>query len=272
MPYGYWKWPYIPARQSANGKAAFFNNLSRQARVDYADTWIWFVHSREGKVKLHFLARGLLLIAGILVLAWLLGDMLGKDWIDANIRNHGLRGQVLFLALSSLFVAVGLSRQFVAILAGYGFGFAYGVLLVEIASIMGCLVAFYYARWFSADMIAAHYPDKIRRIDDFIERSPFTKTLMIRLFPVGSNLVVNLAAGISRIPVLPFLMGSAIGYLPQNIVFALVGSGISVDPVLRMGLGALLFVISGLLGMYLLQRYRNEKIVVSLADEEEAVS
>jgi uncharacterized membrane protein YdjX (TVP38/TMEM64 family) len=223
-------------------------------------------------MKLHFLARGLLLIAAILGVAWFLGDMLGKEWVDANIRNHGVQGQLLFLALGGLFIAVGLSRQFMAILAGYGFGFTYGLLLVELASILGCLIAFYSARWCSASLIAERFPDKIRKIDEFIERNPFTKTLMIRLFPVGSNLLVNLAAGISRIPVLPFLLGSAIGYLPQNIVFALVGSGISVDPILRIGLGALLFVVSGLLGMYLLKRYRNEKIVHELIDEEEAVS
>ncbi len=223
-------------------------------------------------MKLHFLVRGLLLIAVIAGVAWMLGDMLDKRWIDAHIRNHGINGELLFLALGTLFMAVGLSRQFVAILAGYGFGFFHGLLLVEIASILGCIMAFYYARWFSADMIAAHYPDKIRRIDDFIERNPFTKTLMIRLFPVGSNLLVNLAAGISRIPVMPFLLGSAIGYLPQNVVFALVGSGISVDPTLRMGLGALLFIISGLLGMYLLRRHRNEKLVSSLVEEESVVS
>jgi len=223
-------------------------------------------------VKLHFLVRGLLLIAIIAAVAWVLGDMLDKAWIDAHIRNHGINGELLFLALGTLFIAVGLSRQFVAILAGYGFGFLQGLLLVELASILGCIIAFYYARWFSADMIATHYPDKIRRIDDFIERNPFTKTLMIRLFPVGSNLLVNLAAGISRIPVMPFLLGSAIGYLPQNIVFALVGSGINVDPSLRMGLGALLFIVSGLLGMYLLRRHRNEKLVGSLVEEERGTS
>ena len=223
-------------------------------------------------MKLHFLVRGLLLIAIIAAVAWVLGDMLDKAWIDAHIRNHGINGELLFLALGTLFIAVGLSRQFVAILAGYGFGFLQGLLLVELASILGCIIAFYYARWFSADMIATHYPDKIRRIDDFIERNPFTKTLMIRLFPVGSNLLVNLAAGISRIPVMPFLLGSAIGYLPQNIVFALVGSGINVDPSLRMGLGALLFIVSGLLGMYLLRRHRNEKLVGSLVKEERGTS
>lgn len=223
-------------------------------------------------MKLQFLVRGLLLIAVIAVIAWLLGDLLDKAWIDAHIRGHGLNGQMVFIALGTLFIAAGLSRQFVAILAGYGFDFLYGLLLVELASMLGCILAFYYARWFGARMVARHYPDKIKKVDDFIEQDPFTKTLLIRLLPVGSNLLVNMAAGISKIPLLPFLAGSALGYLPQNIVFALVGSGINVDPALRFTLGAALFIISGLLGMVLLRKQRNKKVLNDLVKDEDLLS
>jgi hypothetical protein len=52
-------------------------------------------------------------------------------------------------------------------------------------------------------------------------------------------------------------MGSLIGYLPQTIVFALVGSGIGVEPIFRISLGASLFIFSGILGIYLFRRYRR---------------
>ncbi len=208
-------------------------------------------------MKLHFLAKGLTLIAIIAAIAWLLGDLLDRHWIDSHIRGHGVNGQLLFLALGTAFIAAGLSRQFIAILAGYGFGFSYGLLLVELASILGCIIAFYYARWFGSKLFNTHFPEKIRKIDDFIEQAPFTKTLIVRLLPVGSNLLTNLAAGISRMPLLPFLLGSALGYLPQNIVFSLVGSGIQVDPALRIGIGTALFILSGILGMVLLRRQKN---------------
>lgn len=223
-------------------------------------------------MKLQFLLRGLLLIAVIAIIAWLLGDLLDKTWIDTHIRGHGLNGQLFFLALSTVFIAAGLSRQFVAILAGYGFDFLYGLVLVELASMLGCILAFYYARWFGTNMVAHQYPDKIRKVDDFIEQDPFTKTLLIRLLPVGSNLLVNLAAGISKISLLPFLAGSALGYLPQNIVFTLVGSGINVDPALRFTLGAALFIVSGLLGMVLLRRQRSKKALNELVEDEELFS
>jgi uncharacterized membrane protein YdjX (TVP38/TMEM64 family) len=54
-----------------------------------------------------------------------------------------------------------------------------------------------------------------------------------------------------------FILGSGVGYIPQTAVFALVGSGISVDPGWRIGLGAVLFLVSGALGIYLYRRLRH---------------
>ena len=97
---------------------------------------------------------------------------------------------------------------------------------------------------------------KIARLDGFVRDNPVTMTLLIRLLP-GSNIATNLAAGVSSVPVLPFLLGTVFGYLPQTIVFALVGSGVNVDPGWRSGLGTALFVASGILGVYLFRRLRH---------------
>jgi len=51
----------------------------------------------------------------------------------------------------------------------------------------------------------------------------------------------------------------------------LVGSGINVDPTIRIGLGAVLFVISAVLGVFLYRRFRrgrsfDERVEQSLGD------
>ena len=57
----------------------------------------------------------------------------------------------------------------------------------------------------------------------------------------------------------PFIAGSAVGYVPQMMVFALVGSGIGLDPVFRIGLSAVLFMVSGFLGIHLYRKHRHGK-------------
>jgi uncharacterized membrane protein YdjX (TVP38/TMEM64 family) len=60
-------------------------------------------------------------------------------------------------------------------------------------------------------------------------------------------------AGIS---LLPFLAGSAIGYVPQTVVFALLGKGIRVDGAWQLALGVALFVVSAAIGLVLLRRHQ----------------
>ena len=43
------------------------------------------------------------------------------------------------------------------------------------------------------------------------------------------------------------------------VVFALLGSGINLDPGFRIAFSAVLFVVSGLLGIHLYRRYRHGK-------------
>ncbi|MFV0349897.1 MAG: SNARE associated Golgi protein, partial [Halodesulfovibrio sp.] len=55
-----------------------------------------------------------------------------------------------------------------------------------------------------------------------------------------------------------FLGGSALGYVPQTFIFALLGSGVNVDPVWRTTISAVLMVVSSLLGYRLYRKYRVE--------------
>jgi uncharacterized membrane protein YdjX (TVP38/TMEM64 family) len=188
-----------------------------------------------------------------------LADTLEADWLDRHVLGQGIRGEMVFLAVGMLATAVGFPRQVIAFTSGYAFGFVQGTILGLLATLLGCVVTFYYARLFGRSLIVKRYPDKIKRLDDFVRDYPFSMTLLIRLLPVGSNVVTNLAAGVSGVRAIPFLSGSALGFLPQTLIFALVGSGIQVDPLLRIGVGVILFVASGMLGVYLYRRMRHDR-------------
>ncbi|MCP5367551.1 MAG: TVP38/TMEM64 family protein [Hyphomicrobiales bacterium] len=184
---------------------------------------------------------------------------MNRDWIDANVRGQGFAGEALFVLAGAAFTALGLPRQIVSFLAGYAFGFAEGTAWALLATTLGCVTTFQVARLAGRGAVAARFPDRLRRADDFLRRNPFAATLLIRLLPVGSNFATNLAGGVSSIPLLPFVAGSALGFIPQTAVFALVGSGVEVDPVLRIGVGAVLFVASAALGVQLYRSHRRRR-------------
>lgn len=208
--------------------------------------------------------RGLLLIITLVLAGYYLdriNEILDIGWIDNQVRGKGFYGELLFIGAGAVITAVGLPRQMICFLGGYAFGFVIGTLLSLSATVFGCILAFYYARWLGQELLTSRYPERIRRIDHFIHDNPFSMTLLIRLLPVGSNLFTNLAAGVSSVRTGRFLSASAIGYIPQTIVFALIGSGTRINPEWRIGLGIVLFIVSSGLGISLYRRYRRGKVL-----------
>ncbi|MEO5336363.1 MAG: VTT domain-containing protein [Magnetospirillum sp. WYHS-4] len=208
--------------------------------------------------------RGLAFIVSLVALGFLakalhLDAVFDTAWIDADVKGRGLEGEMLYLGAGALLTGVGFPRQAVAFLGGYAFGVVEGTAWSLAATGLGCVGSFFYARFLGRRLVASRFPGKVKRIDDFLHDNPFSMTLLIRLLPVGSNVATNLLAGVSRVRPLPFLAGSLVGYMPQNLVFALSGSGVTVDSQGRIAVGVVLFVLSGLLGVYLYHRYRHGK-------------
>lgn len=212
--------------------------------------------------------RGMLLVIVLVLLATLLGDVLDQQWIDTHIRTAGLAGQFMFVAATCLLMSLGLSRQLVAFLAGYGFGFLPGLLLSMIAVTGACMLTFSVSRLLLRRVLLRHYSARIRRIDRFIHVRTFSVTLLFRLLPLGSNWLVNIAAGASGVRSVPFFLGSMLGYIPQMIMFTLVGSGTRVDRFWQVAIAMTLLVAAAGLGYWLYGHYRRQ----GWLDDTEAVT
>ena len=196
---------------------------------------------------------------GFLLKSSPLGSFFEKSAIDDLVKDQGLRGEFLYFAVGALLTAVGFSRQAVAFMGGYAFGLAYGTGLSVLAAATGCAMTFCYARFFARKTIASKFSERIRLVDAFLSENPFIMTLLIRFLPVGSNFLTNLAAGVSSVSGIVFVAASAMGYIPQMLIFALVGSGVSLDMGYGIGLSIILFIASGLLGVHLYRKYRSGK-------------
>lgn len=165
-------------------------------------------------------------------------------------------GRLGFVLMAGLITAVGGPRQVVSFFAAYFFGLTTGILLGLAGTALGCLTGFFFARIFRSQVV-----DLIRgRVGvafGFWRQNTFSLTLIIRLLPIGSNLLTTLAAGATGIAFIPFFTGSVIGYVPQTAVFAMMGSGVNLGSGIQIGVSLILFVLSALLGFYLYARYRK---------------
>ena len=96
-------------------------------------------------------------------------------------------------------------------------------------------------------------------IHDFLSESTFVKALIIRILPLGSNFVTNIIAGATRIPFTPYVAGSALGFIPQMVVFTLAGGGIKLASEQQSQLTVILVLIACLLGLFLWLTKRQQK-------------
>ena len=223
-------------------------------------------------MKPRVLLSGLALLATLVAVGWAIesgafGEVLSKDWIDHSVRGKGIGGEVLFLCVAGLATAVALPRHVVSFLGGYAFGVGLGALLGLAGTALGCVLTFFYARVIGRPLVSARLGARVQRIEDFLAAHPFWMTVLIRLLPVGNNFATNLAAGVSRVPAIPFFLGSLLGYVPQTLVFALAGSGVDVGASWRIGIAAALFLVSGVIGAWLYRKYRHGKTLGAEVDD-----
>jgi uncharacterized membrane protein YdjX (TVP38/TMEM64 family) len=217
------------------------------------------MNARDARVRV--LAKGLALVAILLALAMAIeatgvADRFGRDFIDDTVRGQGLAGELIFVVVAAAAMSVGLPRQVPSFFGGYAFGLGLGVALALVATVLGAIVSFFSARFLSRHVFGVGDARTLGRLGAFLSRETFRAAILLRLLPVGHNLGTNIAAGISGVRLGPFLAGSALGYLPQTAIFALMGSGVTVAPTARVVIGVVLFVASSLIGVHLALRYR----------------
>ncbi|POF61285.1 hypothetical protein KMAL_30880 [Novacetimonas maltaceti] len=80
--------------------------------------------------------------------------------------------------------------------------------------------------------------------------------LVLRLLPVGSAMMLSIAAGLAGARMAGFIAATLLGSLPQTAVFVLVGGGMEVNHQWQVALAVGLFVMSGLGGVWLLRGSR----------------
>ena len=131
------------------------------------------------------------------------------------------------------------------------------------AQLLGCALNFFWARAVARDWARARVRGRLARLEAILVGHPFSITLIVRLLPVGNNTAFSLLGGASAVPALPFMAASALGYIPQTLVFVLLGGGARIAGWQRIALAVALFAASALLGLWLLRRHRAEAAAVS---------
>jgi pyruvate/2-oxoglutarate dehydrogenase complex dihydrolipoamide dehydrogenase (E3) component/uncharacterized membrane protein YdjX (TVP38/TMEM64 family) len=124
-----------------------------------------------------------------------------------------------------LVAALSLPGALIMTLAmGALFGLVAGTLLVSFASSIGATLAFLAARFVLRDSVQRRFGDKLKAINDGVEKDGALYLFTLRLVPVFPFFLINLLMGLTPLRTRTFYWASQIGMLAGTIVFVNAGT------------------------------------------------
>jgi uncharacterized membrane protein YdjX (TVP38/TMEM64 family) len=185
-----------------------------------------------------------------------------QQYLQTVIPNTIDGALVLFIILSFA-TSIGLPRQIAAFSSGYLFGVVSGTLLATLAAIVGCLLTLTTAQYLLNNFVMKKYNEQANRVGHFFAQQTFTKALIIRLLPAGSNFITNVIAGVVKVPQKPYLLGTGVGFIPQMFIFSLAGSGVRLENSQHIMISASLCLTAFLLGGWLYRKsVKNNELML----------
>ena len=110
--------------------------------------------------------------------------------------------------------------------AVFAFGPVQGFLFSWIATIVSASVNFWLGRFLGADTVRRYGGQTVNRISAFVGRNGFFASMIVRIVPSAPFIVVNMAAGVSRMGYWPFIAGLGVGVIPKTAVIAFFGGSL----------------------------------------------
>lgn len=164
-----------------------------------------------------------------------LGQYLSLDALKENhlklvayVNAHLLIATLFFCGSYIVTTALSLPGAAILTLAGGAiFGFLPGLVLVSFSSTIGATLAFLSARFLLRDFVQRKFSDKLESINHGIAKDGAFYLFTLRLIPAFPFFLINLAMGLTPIPVKTFFFVSQVGMLAGTAAYVNAGTQLS---------------------------------------------
>jgi len=202
------------------------------------------------------LAAAVLTLLAAMAVAVLAAQWGGLAHVREVVTAAGAWAPVLFVVLQAALTIVPVPRTVFTVAAGVLFGSWFGLGLTILATGLAAVAAYGLVRWAGAPVLA-QYADRrqVRWLRDRLDRSGLLAMTSLRLIPVVPFSVLNYAAGLAQVRLLPFALGTVLGVLPGTVAIVILGDAAAAGQVHpAMLIVSLLGGLTGLTGAALAAR------------------
>ncbi len=151
-----------------------------------------------------------------------------RDELTTFYQKNRFVMAAAFIAIYIIQTALSLPGAAVlSLAAGAIFGAVTGTLYVNIGATAGATLAFLVARYLFHDVIQNKFGPRLEKINRELETRGFNYLLFLRLVPLFPFFLINLGAGLTKVPLRTFFFGTMIGIIPGSFVFCNAGASLA---------------------------------------------
>jgi len=133
-----------------------------------------------------------------------------------------------FMAIYIVQTALSLpGAAILSLAAGAIFGPIMGTVYANIAATTGATLAFLVTRYLLRDVVLNKFGSKLERMNRELEERGFSYLVFLRLVPLFPFFLINLAAGLTRLPLRTFFFGTMLGIIPGGFVYVNAGASLA---------------------------------------------
>jgi uncharacterized membrane protein YdjX (TVP38/TMEM64 family) len=141
---------------------------------------------------------------------------------------HSLATVAGFVTIYIIQTALSLpGAAILSLAAGAIFGSILGTVYAVMAASIGATLAFLVTRYLLRDIVLKRFGDRLEGMNRELEQRGFNYLLFLRLVPVFPFFLINLAAGLTRLPLRTFMLGTLLGIIPGGFVFVNAGASLA---------------------------------------------
>jgi uncharacterized membrane protein YdjX (TVP38/TMEM64 family) len=166
------------------------------------------------------LSFGLVILAGAL---WLARNRLDPGLIEGAIRNLGLWAPVAHVMLFALGTVLFVPGALFSLTGGVLFGPVWGTALNLLGAMLGATAAFLVARYLAADWVREKSDGRLERLIKGVEAERWRFVAFTRLVPLIPFNLLNYALGLTRIPVIAYMVASLVCMAPGTLAYTWLG-------------------------------------------------
>jgi uncharacterized membrane protein YdjX (TVP38/TMEM64 family) len=152
----------------------------------------------------------------------------GVAGVRAQVAAAGAWAPLLFVLLQAVVTITPLPRTVFTVAAGVLFGALWGLVLAITGTTLAALAAYGLVRWVGGPLVERHaHRAGFAWVRARLDRRGLLAMISLRLIPMVPFSALNYAAGVARVALLPYVVGTVLGVLPGTVMIVVLGDAVT---------------------------------------------